>query len=127
MVEDESLIAMLHEHTLETAGFRVSVAASGEEALAMAHKARPDCVVLDLRFPGTLQGQDVLRLLREGAARGLPVIVVTGFQLTPDQWRALDETGGGPPVPVLRKPCDPDLLVAELVACLGGGAAPPAT
>jgi CheY-like chemotaxis protein len=120
VVEDESLIALLHEQTLESAGFRVSIAASGEQALAIAREVCPDGVVLDMRFSGALQGPEVLRLLR-GVARNLPVVVVTGFSLTPDQRRELDQTGGGPPVPVLRKPCDPDLLVAELVACLGRG------
>lgn len=59
IVEDDFLIAMEAENALADAGFRVSgVAATAEQALALAKKERPSVVVMDIRLAGARDGID---------------------------------------------------------------------
>ena len=63
MVDDEPTLAELLASTLRFAGFAVTSAASGAEALAAAEEATPDLVLLDVMLPD-IDGFDVLRQLR---------------------------------------------------------------
>ncbi len=63
----------------------VSVAASGNEALATLNEQPFDCVVLDLRLPD-MSGFDVLERLRDSASLSdLPVVVFTGKELSSEE------------------------------------------
>ena len=63
VVDDEPDITALVAYHLAKAGYRVSTASSGAEALKASSEERPDVVVLDLMLPG-LSGYDVLSELR---------------------------------------------------------------
>jgi CheY-like chemotaxis protein len=52
VVDDEQNIRILLEAVLESAGYRVVLAARGEEALARATEVHPDLALIDLRMPG---------------------------------------------------------------------------
>src|SRR3954453_18942842 len=56
----------------------VATAGDGDEALAACREHRPDALTLDLAMPG-LDGLGVLRALREGRERPVPVVVVSAF------------------------------------------------
>ena len=74
VVDDEPKIAKQARDYLERSGFRVLMADDGELALALAHRERPDLVVLDLNLPG-MDGLDVCRALRRDSA--VPIIMLT--------------------------------------------------
>ena len=57
-------------------GFGVTLAASGEDALARLAEREPDVVLLDLRLPG-MSGLDTLKIIRERHP-ATDVIVLTG-------------------------------------------------
>ncbi len=63
VVDDEPDITALVAYHLAKAGFRVSTAANGPDALKAARDERPDIVILDLMLPG-VSGYDVLAELR---------------------------------------------------------------
>jgi CheY-like chemotaxis protein len=64
-------------------------AETGEAALDMIHEKLPDLVLLDLILPG-MQGEDILRLLRERAeTTSVPVVVVTSKALSDEQRQEL--------------------------------------
>lgn len=66
-------------------------AETGEDALEIIHQKRPDLVLLDLILPG-VQGEDVLRILRERAGTTtVPVVVVTSKVLSDDERKQLLE------------------------------------
>jgi DNA-binding response OmpR family regulator len=96
---------------LEAAGFRVTLAARGDEGLEAAERERPALVVLDLMLPG-LDGFEVTRRLRQGGsmpiimltARDDPVDKVVGLELGADDY--------------MTKPFDPRELVARVRAVL---------
>ena len=59
--------------------FDVECAVSGEEAIEMAQRTRPDVVLLDVMLPG-VNGLDVVRRIRsDPALSGIPVLVMTAF------------------------------------------------
>ncbi len=77
VVDDEEAIRLLYQEELREAGYRVNVAASGEEALRMVHQARPDLMTIDIKMPG-MDGIDLLRRVRE-LYRDLPIIICTAY------------------------------------------------
>jgi len=96
VIEDEPDIAEVVRYNLDREGFRVSLCASGEEALAAARREVPDLILLDLMLPG-LDGLGVFRKLKDDASlRGTPVImltakdteadIVTGLELGADDY-----------------------------------------
>jgi len=64
---------------LSRAGFLVSTAADGEEALRIAKEQLPDIVLLDMMIP-KISGPDVLKALKENpATTHIPVIVLSSL------------------------------------------------
>jgi two-component system phosphate regulon response regulator PhoB len=89
VVDDEPDIVALVAYHLAKAGYRVSTASSGHDALALAGQERPALVVLDLMLPG-LGGFEVLERLRaEEATRGVAVLMLTARREEPDRIRGL--------------------------------------
>jgi len=79
LVEDSKFLRMANERALSKAGFEVSTAADGEEALKVAGDKLPDIILLDMLLP-KLSGPDVLKALKANpATRGIPVIVLTSL------------------------------------------------
>ena len=74
VVDDEPKIVQLVRDYLERAGFAVSTARDGNEALMRARQERPDLIVLDLGLP-ELDGLEVTRRLRRDS--GVPIIMLT--------------------------------------------------
>jgi DNA-binding NarL/FixJ family response regulator len=59
IVEDDYLIAMEAEAALSDAGFAIlGIAATAEEALALAKRHQPEAVVMDIRLAGQRDGID---------------------------------------------------------------------
>jgi two-component system OmpR family response regulator len=75
VVEDEDTIRELLSGSLQFAGFEVTSAASGVEALRAVSASRPDLVLLDVMMPG-YDGFEVLRRLRLSGP-DVPVIFLT--------------------------------------------------
>jgi CheY-like chemotaxis protein len=112
VVEDEALLALELEHVLTDAGHEVVVAADGPTALACV--ADPSlclqAAVLDLHFPGGMDGREVIRHLR-ARLPGLPIVVVTGYDPLAPQ---ADLRGLGGPIVRLEKPLQPERLLQRL-------------
>ncbi|MDQ7007306.1 MAG: sigma-54 dependent transcriptional regulator [Acidobacteriota bacterium] len=75
VVDDEPNICRLLAHNLGRAGYTVSTAGSGGQAIETFEKSGADLVLLDLKLPD-MAGLEVLRHLRR-IDRDLPVIVLT--------------------------------------------------
>ena len=79
LVEDSKFLRMANERALSKAGFQVSTAADGEEALQAANDKLPDIILLDMMLP-KLSGPEVLKALKGNpATMGIPVIVLTSL------------------------------------------------
>ena len=69
IVDDEADVGRLLSFNLADAGFETEVATSGEQALELAGRWRPQVVLLDLMLPD-MSGFEVCRRLRADAAQG---------------------------------------------------------
>lgn len=75
VVDDEEAVGYVFERYLAIKGYRVSVATSGEQALASFQRDTPDLVVTDYKMPG-MKGDELLRRLR-AIAPGLPAVMIS--------------------------------------------------
>lgn len=123
VVDDEPDIAGLVAYHLAKAGYRVTTAGDGTEALARARAERPDLVVLDLMLPGR-SGLDVLADLRRGEeTRDMGVILLTARKEEQDRIAGLERGADD----YLAKPFSPQELVLRVGAVLRRLAAAPVT
>ena len=111
IVDDEPKIVRLVADYLDAAGFAVTIAGSGDEALMRVRTESPDLVVLDLGLPG-LDGLDVTRRLRRDGE--VPIIMLTARDDETDRIIGL-ELGADDYV---TKPFSPRELVARVRAVL---------
>jgi two-component system chemotaxis response regulator CheB len=79
VADDSRLMRRMLADALGRQGFDVvATAADGDEAVAACNEHRPDALTLDLAMPG-MDGIGVLRALKAGRARPVPVVVVSAF------------------------------------------------
>jgi two-component system NtrC family response regulator len=79
IVDDEKALRDGLSEAIRDLGYEPVVASSGREALAVAAKAKPDAVLLDLRMPD-MGGLQVLTRLRKGAdGVKLPIAIITAY------------------------------------------------
>jgi len=79
IVDDSRTVAWILRETLESLGYRVRCAYSGEDALDMIDTQRPDLVILDVKMPG-LDGFEVLdRLRRDARFASVPIVMLTSM------------------------------------------------
>ena len=109
VVDDEPRIAEIARDYLERAGFKVTTAGSGADALAFTRSRRPDLIVLDLGLPH-VDGLDVTRTLRRQSS--VPIIMLTARVDESDKLIGL-ELGADDYV---TKPFSPKELVARVRA-----------
>jgi two-component system response regulator GlrR len=105
LVDDDAKLSRVIALRLESEGYDVVAAASGEEALARLGEARPRFVLADLRMPG-MDGIELLARIQERFP-GLPVALISAQGDIPDAVRA---THAGA-VDFLTKPVDRDRLL----------------
>ncbi len=114
VVDDEPDIVALVAYHLAKAGYRVSTAATGPEALDAARQEPPSLVVLDLMLPG-VSGFEVLEQLRaDEATKDVAVLMLTARRDEPDRIRGLSIGADD----YLTKPFSPQELVLRVTAIL---------
>ena len=111
VVDDEPQILRALRTTLRGAGYEVTTAATGEEALAAAAADPPEAVILDLVLPDT-HGTDVCRELRRWT--DAPILVLSAVGDEQEKVAALDAGADD----YVTKPFGMDELLARLRAVL---------
>jgi two-component system phosphate regulon response regulator PhoB len=114
VVDDEADIVALVAFHLVKAGYRVSTAGSGPDAIRLAHQDVPALIVLDLMLPG-MSGFEVLETLRaDEVTRHVAVLMLTARREEPDRIRGLSLGADD----YLTKPFSPQELVLRVGAIL---------
>ena len=114
VVDDEADIVALVAYHLARAGYRVSTASTGPDALDAARREQPALIVLDLMLPG-LSGYEVLERLRaDTSTRDIAVLMLTARREEQDRIRGLSLGADD----YLTKPFSPQELVLRVGAIL---------
>lgn len=116
IVEDDTDIQQLVSYNLIRAGFNVTCADSGEEALDILRSESFNCILLDLMLPG-LSGLEVCKYVRkqkEGHDVNMPIIMLTAKGEEEDIIAGL-ESGADD---YITKPFSPKVLVARIKVVL---------
>src|SRR4030067_169147 len=119
IVDDEPRVINLVREVLSATGFDVIAACSGESAIELAALEQPDLILLDIILPGTLDGYQVAKRLREFS--DVPIIMLTAKVREVDLLRGF-EAGEDDNI---TKPFSSKELLARIQAVLkrsrGGG------
>jgi diguanylate cyclase (GGDEF)-like protein len=114
VVDDDPDIARFVEVNLRSAGYDVSVAGDGEEALERAAEIRPDLVLLDVMMP-RLDGFEVAQRLRKNPqTANTSIIMLTAKALSSDKVTGLQSGADD----YIIKPFDPIELLARVKGTL---------
>lgn len=110
LVDDQPANLQVLSHTLEKLGSKLLFAKNGETALAIAQKARPDLILLDIMMPG-IDGFEVCRRLKANPdTQKIPVIFLSALDETGDKVRGL-RLGA---VDYVAKPFQPEEVIARV-------------
>jgi len=90
VVEDDSSLANLEAGILKAHGYLVAIANNGEMAITVLEQTLPDLVLLDLDLSGTINGWDVLQMLRTYSST--PVLLTSAESSVNRQIRIRGET-----------------------------------
>jgi diguanylate cyclase (GGDEF)-like protein len=114
VVDDDRNLRKIIATNLELAGFTVSTAQDGREAIAEAERVLPDLVLLDLMMP-QMDGYEVARRIRahrNPSVANVPIIILTAKSETDDKLRGF-EVGADD---YITKPFGPAELIARVRA-----------
>jgi CheY-like chemotaxis protein len=78
VVDDETDVRKLLEETLKRTDYEILQAGTGEDALVISRKMRPDLILMDIMMPGDLNGIEATRMLKADVrTKQSKVIVLT--------------------------------------------------
>jgi CheY-like chemotaxis protein len=104
VVDDDLPILILMKSLLREFGFDSITAGSGQEAIEQARAHNPSLILLDRNMPG-MSGDEVLDRLRTNGTTDVPVLLLSGEPIPPDEVQRLGATAA------VLKPFDvPDLV-----------------
>ncbi len=114
VVDDDPDVARFVEVNLRSAGYSVTVASNGEEAMDRALELRPDLVLLDVMMP-KMDGFEVAqRLRRDSRTSSSSIIMLTAKALSSDKVLGLSSGADD----YIIKPFDPVELLARVKGTL---------
>lgn len=111
IIEDEQTIADLQRDYLELNGFKVDIAADGEQGLKLALQSEYELILLDLMLPG-MNGFELCKQIRDQV--NIPILMVTAKKEDIDIIRGLGLGADD----YITKPFNPLELVARVKAHL---------
>ncbi|MFD0829484.1 response regulator transcription factor [Neobacillus sp. M.A.Huq-85] len=111
IIEDDPVIVEVEKDYLETSGFKVDIATSGDIGLNMALETKYDLIILDLMLPHT-DGLEICRRIRQ--VKNIPILIVSAKKEEIDKIRGLGHGADD----YMTKPFSVGELVARVKAHL---------
>jgi putative two-component system response regulator len=110
LVDDNTTNLQLLHETLDGLGYKLLIAKNGKTALAIAQKANPSIILLDIMMP-EMDGYEVCRRLKaDKSTAPIPVIFITALADDEDEAKGL----GLGAVDYITKPINPELVRARV-------------
>lgn len=107
IVDDERDIVRVLMIRLQTSGYDVVAAFDGAQGVFMAHKEKPDLIILDIRMPAGDGFSVAHRLRRSANTWAIPIIFLTGSPERGAEERAMEMGARF----YIKKPYDPEELL----------------
>jgi two-component system cell cycle response regulator DivK len=110
VVEDQEDNRQILRDLLSNAGYEMTEAVDGQEALAEVAKQRPDLILMDIQLP-VMDGYEATRRIRTSPdLKSVPIIAVTSYALAGDEGKALAAGCDA----YVTKPFSPRQLLAKI-------------
>jgi len=110
VVEDQEDNRQILRDLLGNAGYELTEAENGEEAIAAVGRRRPDLILMDIQLP-VMDGYEATRRIRTNPdLRSVPIIAVTSYALAGDEDKARAAGCDG----YVTKPYSPRDLLAKV-------------
>ena len=110
VVEDQEDNRQILRDLLGNAGYELTEAENGEEAIAAVDRRRPDLILMDIQLP-VMDGYEATRRIRTNPdLRSVPIIAVTSYALAGDEDKAFAAGCDG----YVTKPYSPRDLLAKV-------------
>jgi two-component system, cell cycle response regulator DivK len=110
VVEDQVDNRQILRDLLGNAGYELTEAENGEEAIAAVARRRPDLILMDIQLP-IMDGYEATRRIRTNPdLESVPIIAVTSYALAGDENKALAAGCDG----YVTKPYSPRDLLAKV-------------
>jgi DNA-binding NarL/FixJ family response regulator len=111
--DDPDAISMLNA-ALSEANMTALVALSGEQALTIARRIRPDLILMDAMMPGMDGFEACQKIKSDTVIAHIPVVFMTGLSASEDMVKGFDSGG----IDYVTKPIDLNALIARIRAHL---------
>lgn len=90
VVEDNEKNRKLMRVVLKAKGYNVIEATTGEEALTILKKQKPDIILMDIQLPG-IDGLTLVKQIKaDTTTKDIPIIAVTAYAMKGDEQKILD-------------------------------------
>jgi two-component system cell cycle response regulator DivK len=110
VVEDQEDNRQILRDLLASAGYEMSEAENGEDALTEVAKQRPDLILMDIQLP-IMDGYEATRRIKSDPKTcAIPIIVVTSYALSGDETKAREAGCDA----YVTKPYSPRALLAKI-------------
>ena len=117
LVEDDPMNMRLARHVLESQGYTVVGATTGQEALERLKAATPDLILMDIQLPDT-DGMTLVRIIRaKEATKKTTILALTAYAMKGDREKIL-KTGCND---YISKPIDVEKFASTVGRYLGTG------
>lgn len=116
IVEDDVLNTKLFRRLLQLEGFETLAAGTAEAGIALAIKAQPDCILMDIQLPG-MDGLEATRRLRGlPKTADIPIIALAAHAMVGDDHLTYEAGCRG----YISKPVDPRTFADSIGKFIAG-------
>ena len=116
IVDNETDIRNLLIKTFDTGHNNIFQAENGKQAIEIARAQKPDLIIMDIVMPGTIDGFEATRILKnDPETQGCAIILLTGYGCEGDRVKSLDFGANG----YFEKPFSPLELLAKMEELIG--------
>jgi CheY-like chemotaxis protein len=89
LVDSNEMNGDMLSRRLERQGYSVQIATNGAECLEMAHRTRPDLILMEMSLPDVDGWEATRRLKADPQMRGTPILAVTAHAMSEDRCKAM--------------------------------------
>ena len=108
VVDDSAIVRNIHSFMLKSAGFEVTEASNGYEAMEKLLPTQFDLVVTDINMPNGMGGIEFIKKIQQQQLT-TPIIAMSGYLKNSEAIKALPKE-----VPLMEKPVNLRILVQKI-------------